>query len=82
MAEDYTCEAQPVTLASDYSIDEASIAKIKQLQMVQRVSRISKPRPRFIEPLECQSVAKLPVGFPICKTKAGLDSSPGDTLAR
>src|SRR5262249_37106318 len=30
--------------------------------MVQKVSRSPKPRPRFIEPMECQSVAKLPEG--------------------
>jgi bifunctional non-homologous end joining protein LigD len=30
--------------------------------MVQRVSRTPKPRPRFIEPMECRSVAKLPEG--------------------
>src|SRR5438270_8197403 len=30
--------------------------------MVQRVSRNPKPRPRFIEPMECQRVARLPEG--------------------
>src|SRR5438105_1859710 len=29
---------------------------------MQKVSRIAKPRPRFIEPMECVSVAKLPQG--------------------
>ena len=30
--------------------------------MVQRVLRNTKPRPRFIEPMECQRVCKLPEG--------------------
>ena len=30
--------------------------------MVQRVARIPKPRPRFIEPMECKRVPKLPEG--------------------
>lgn len=30
--------------------------------MVQRVALHPKPRPRFIEPMECQRVAKLPDG--------------------
>jgi len=34
----------------------------KTLEMVQRVDPHPKPRPRFIEPMECQRVAKLPEG--------------------
>lgn len=30
--------------------------------MVQRVTRNPKPRPRFIEPMECKRVSKLPEG--------------------
>ena len=30
--------------------------------MIQRVLRHPKPQPRFIEPMECQRVAKLPEG--------------------
>jgi len=35
---------------------------LSHLFMVQRISRVPKPHPRFIAPMECQSVANLPEG--------------------
>ncbi|HKR85633.1 MAG TPA: hypothetical protein VJS37_15850, partial [Terriglobales bacterium] len=50
-------------LATESSASAVIISRVtKNREMVQRVDPHPKPRPRFIEPMECQRVANLPEG--------------------
>src|SRR5262245_517988 len=42
--------------------DRCRIYHRPNIRMVQRVLRNTKPRPRFIEPMECRRASKLPEG--------------------